>query len=482
MNTSKESTSPQINRRSFLQSSAIGAGMMVLPSYVVGQSSSQKSPNERLNIALVGVAGKGKGPTMACMAENVVALCDVDMGHVAQSRKTLKAGETTNPFDEACKHHEKKGAKWYQDYRKMFEEVGDKIDAVIISIPDFMHYPVAMTAINLGIHVYCEKPLAHTVDEVRKMQKAAAKAGVVSQMGNQGHSNSGTRSVKEWLEAGVIGKVTEVHSWTNRPVGSWTAIHGTAKPKHKNGQAPAVPKGLDWDVWQGISKRRAYDPSYLPFSWRGFVDYGCGSLGDMACHIMDSAFWGLNLGSPTEISASTTKRTGYTYPKVNKVTYKFPARGKMPALTYHWYDGLMTPSTPGFLKGYDPHASKEGQNGSLIVGEGMAIQTTTYSEQIKIVPNEKFMEIRQAKALPPRTLRRIKGEHLDEFFNAIRENRKASSDFSYAAPFTETILLGCIAQRTGRNMKFDGKKGVFIGDDEANSMLKKNYPKGWILG
>ena len=466
-----------INRRDFLKRSALASGVLAMPSFAIGQAG--KSANGKLNVALVGVGGKGKGPTVACLAENVVALCDVDDSSVASGRAPNKDG-SPNPFDAAVTEHERRGAKWYKDYRVMFEEVGDKLDAVIISIPDFMHYPVAMSAINLGINVYCEKPLTHTVSEARALAAAAKKKGIVSQMGNQGHSNEGTRLVREWIQAGVIGEVKEVHSWTNRPIGTWTAIHGTAKPKH-GAKPPAVPVGLDWDLWQGISERREYDPSYLPFSWRGFTDYGCGALGDMACHIMDSPFWALDLGSPVEVSGSTTERTGYTFPKVNTVTFKFPKRGKMPAVTYKWYDGGMFPAVPRFLTGYDPFEGKEGKNGSLIIGDGMAIQTTTYSEMVKILPEKKFMEIRQARALPPKTIPRIKGEHLDEFFNAIKENRPASSDFSYAGPFTESILLGSIAEQTGRTMRFDGEQGKFIGDAEANKMLSKKYPDGWIL-
>ncbi len=446
-----------------------------MPGFAIGQAG--KSANGKLNIALVGVGGKGRGPTVGCLNENVVALCDVDENSVAKGRASKNDG-TSNPFDEALKTHVKRGAKWYKDYRVMFEEMGDKIDAVIISIPDFMHYPVAMSAINLGINVYCEKPMTHTVAEARALTVAAKKRGLVTQMGNQGHSNEGTRLVREWIQAGVIGDVKEVHSWTNRPIGTWTDIHGTSKPKHGN-KPPAVPKGLAWELWQGISEKRAYDPSYLPFSWRGFTDYGCGALGDMACHIMDSAFWALDLGSPVEVSGSTTKRTGYTFPKCNTVTFKFPARGKMPPVTYKWYDGGMYPAIPKFLKDYNPFDSKEGMNGSLIVGEGMAIQTTTYSESVKILPREKFMEVR--KNLPPKSIPRVKGEHLDEFLNAIKENRKASSDFSYAGPFTESILLGSIAEQTGRTMRFNGKQGKFVGDAEANKMLKKQYPDGWIL-
>jgi len=467
---------PNLSRRDFVKASALGAGAMVIPSILKAQqNNSESSTVKKLNIAIVGVAGKGVGPTVACKEENVVALCDVDLGHVARQR--AGSDQRSVEFDTAIKEHEAKGAKWFQDYRIMFEEMADKIDAVIISIPDHMHFPVAMSAINLGKHVYCEKPLTHTVDEARKLAAAAKKKGVVTQMGNQGHSLDGTRNVREWIQAGVIGEIREVHSWTDRPAVFWQ--QGLPKPDHSK-FIPVVPEGLNWNVWQGVAEHREYDPAYVPFAWRAYTDYGCGALGDMACHIMDSAFWGLDLGSPTEIEAITTKMNGYCFPVSSMVTFQFPARNKMPPVTFKWYDGDLRPSIPEFLKNVETlNQANFPDNGSLIIGEGAAILTDTYSQRAIILPNEKFMELRPN--LPPKTIRRIKTSHLEEFFNAIREGREASSDFSYAGPFTETILLGVIAQRTGRKLRFDGVAGRFIDDDDANKLISKHYPDGWIL-
>ncbi len=470
-----------LSRRDFIKNaSAAGAGFMVLPSFVAGQSNSSKAPNSRINIAIVGVGGKGRGPTIDCLEENVVALCDVDMGKVASDRQpTGWNPQQGTLFSEAITEHEKRGAKWYKDYRVMFEEMADKIDAVIISTPDHMHFPIALSALNLGMHVYCEKPLTHTVDEARILTEVAAKKGVVTQMGNQGHSNEGTRLVKEWIEGGVLGEVREVHSWTSRPIGSWKDIHGMDKPDHSE-FIPVVPEGLDWDLWQGVAERRAYDPHYLPFSWRGYLDYGCGSLGDMACHIMNSSNWALNLGQPTEISALTSHRSGYTYPYSSVVTYEFPQRGKMPPVTYKWYDGDLLPSLPHFLKDYNPYDGNEGENGTLIIGEGIALHCSSDSSIVRIVPDEKFREVRTS--LPPKTLRRVKGTHLDEWLNAIREDRPANGDFSYSGPFTEMVLLGCVAQQTGRHMEYDAAKRSFKNDIETTALLKKDYPDGWVVG
>jgi len=465
---------PDMDRRNFLKKSALGAGVMVLPSFVAGQSSTQKAPGSRLNIAIVGVAGRGGSHVISLANENIVALCDVDRGHVANSRKPRKSGP--NEYNEVLTNAENKGAKWFSDYRVMFEEMADKIDAVVIATPDHMHFPIALSAINLGKHVYCEKPLTHTVEEARVLAAAAAEKGVRTQMGNQGHSMEGCRLVREWIAAGVIGQVKEVHSWTNRPAAYWP--QGLAKPDHSE-YIPVVPKELDWNLWLGVAENRPYDPAYAPFKWRGYNDFGCGALGDMACHIMDSAFWGLDLGSPTDIEGVTSPMNGYMYPSSSIVSFNFPARGNMAPLTYKWYDGFLYPPLPAFLKDLPSLQSGENQNGTLIIGEDTAILCSTYSETIRIVPDDKFMELKPS--LPPKTLRRVKGNHMQEWVNAITESRPASSDFSYAGPFTETVLLGCVAQQVGRKVKFNGKKGKFENDKVANSLLKKEYPKGWIL-
>jgi predicted dehydrogenase len=454
---------------------------MTLPSFVVGQSPTALSPNNRINIALVGVAGKAKTHCVSALAENVVALCDVDMGHVANGRisegKSEKDALSAEKFSAALTEFEGKGAKWFSDYRVMLDEMGDKIDAVVVTTPDHMHFPVALSAINRGKHVYVEKPMAHTMEEARILREAAERAGVVTQMGNQGHSNNGARLIREWMAAGLIGEVREVHSWTNRPASHWQ--QGLPRPDHTGG-VPPVPKDLDWKLWLGVAEPRDYDPAYLPFTWRAYTDFGCGALGDMGCHIMDSAIWGLDLGYPESVAAATTEMNGYTYPMSTAVTYEFPARGKFPALTYKWYSGGMYPQVPSFMRDYDPFRGDKIQtNGTLFVGDGAAILTDTYTASVRIMPRDKLMELR--KALPPKTLRRVKGDHFQEWTNAIRENRKATSDFSYAGPMTETVLIGAAAIRTGRDLKFDAAKRQFVNDEQANSYLKKDYPDGWIL-
>jgi predicted dehydrogenase len=450
---------------------------MVLPSYIVGKSPTHLSPNNRINIALVGVGGKAKSHCVSAHAENIVALCDVDMGFIADERagKSERGRKWQKRFNEVLTEVEGKGAKWFTDYRVMLDEMGDKIDAVVVTTPDHMHFPIALSAINRGKHIYVEKPMAHTIEEARILREAAEAAGVVTQMGNQGHSSNGARLVREWMAAGLIGEVQEVHSWTDRPV--WP--QGQARPDHSAG-APPVPKGLDWKLWLGVAEGRDYDPAYLPFDWRAYTDFGCGALGDMGCHIMDAAIWGMDLQYPEKVRAATTAMNGYTYPQSAAVTYKFPARGKFPALTYNWYSGGLYPPIPDFIKDADPFRGDSlMHNGTLFIGDGAAILTDTYSSSVRILPRSKFMELRQN--LPPKTHRRIKGDHFQEWTNAIRENRKASSDFSYAAPMTETVLMGVAAIRAGRELTFDAATRQFVDDKEANRFLKKDYPDGWIL-
>lgn len=465
-NTSPQS--PVSDRRTFLKHAGLGAGLMVLPSYVVGASPHQNAPSSRLNIAVVGAGGKGRTHVIELQDENIVALCDVDENSIERAKTR---GDTGPVFAEAITKLEKKGAKWFKDYRVMLTEMENEIDAVIITVPDHMHYPIALSALNLGKHVYCEKPLTHTVEEARTLQAAAKKAGVVTQMGNQGHSTSGTRTIREWIQAGVIGQVREVHSWTNRPI--WDQGQGALDKRAKGPKS--IPEGLDWELWQGIAERRDYNSAAVPFGWRAWTDYGCGSLGDMACHIMDAAYWALDLGMPQWVESITTPVHDETYPQSSKVTYRFPARGSMEPVTYHWYDGGLQPVLPMGIE----VSSMPPIGATLYVGDEAMILGDCYSESVRMLPESKFVELRGQ--LPPKTLPRIKGSHQMEWVNAIKEGRPASSDFSYAAPFTEMVLMGTIAQRIHNRLRFDPKKGEFRNHDEANRLLSKEYPDGWIL-
>jgi predicted dehydrogenase len=468
MKATQTSSTPVTDRRSFLKTTGLGAGLMVLPSFVAGASPSQLSPSSRLNIAMVGVGGKGRAHLLELQDENIVALCDVDMNSIEKGKNHRTQGEA---YSAALAKVEKKGAKWFTDYREMFADMGDKIDAVIIAIPDHMHFPVALSALNLGKHVYCEKPLTHTVEEARILKEAAEKAGVVTQMGNQGHSTAGTRIIREWIQAGVIGQVREVHSWTNRPI--WAQGEAALEKRKQGPKKP--PAGLDWDLWQGVAEPRDYNSAAVPFGWRSWSEYGCGSLGDMACHIMDAAYWALDLGMPSWVEAVTTPVTDETFPQSSKVTYRFPKRGSFDPVTYHWYDGGLQPVFPSGIE--IPEMPAIGA--TLYVGTEAMIIGDCYSESVRMLPETKFREIRSD--LPAKTLRRIKGTHQMEWVNAIREGRPASSDFSYAAPFTEMVLMGTIAQRIHNRLHVNRAQGMFRDHPAANGMLSKAYPKGWIV-
>lgn len=460
--SAKSPFSPE--RRDFLKKASFGAGLLSFPSILGAASHGAHSPNGKLNVAFVGVGGKGTSAIDWASSENLVAFCDVDMGRVAKARENAE-------FNEILTNAEKHGAKWFRDYREMLSSMGDSIDAVVISTPDHMHYPIALSAINAGKHVYCEKPLTHTVEEARLLTEAARKAGVVTQMGNQGHSHAGLRLIREWVEAGVIGKVTEVSSWTNRPI--WP--QGLKLPDHSK-MIPVVPNDLSWDLWLGIAEPRAYDPAYLPFSWRGWWDFGCGALGDMGCHIMDAAYWSMQLDNPDWVEATATWTSEHACPNASVVTYQFPARGKFPPIKYTWYDGGLRPPLPAMLKEWPEMART---NGTFIIGEEAVIVSDTYARSVSILPDEKFEALKPK--LPPRTLPRVKGSHMENFLDSIRAGEKAVSDFEYAGPFSEMVLLGNVAIRAGKRIEYDHKRMKITNMPEANRFLTKDYRPGWIL-
>ena len=459
------------NRRRFLQSTAglTAAGAMGMPQVLLGAAGETLKPSERLNLAFVGVGGKGASSIGALHQHAIIGLCDVDDRTVATARSERSWSAR---FDALLSSAEKSGARWYRDYRVMLDELGDQLDGVVISTPDHMHFPIALSAINLGINVYCEKPLTHTVAEARLLAEAARQKGVVTQMGNQGHSNDGVRLAREWIAAGAIGSVREVFSWTNRPI--WP--QGLAAPDHSE-FIPVVPEGLDWALWQGVAEPRPYDPGYLPFSWRAWWDYGCGAVGDMACHVMDAAFFSLDLGLPESVSALATEVNEQSAPNASAITYRFPRQGERDAITYHWLDGGLLPPA---LNGID-HAALLGpdKSGSLFVGSDGFLVTDTYTRTVRILP-----EAREAEVLadpPAQTIERIVGSHHDDWVRAIRNGGKACSDFDYGAPLTELGLLGNVAIRARAAIDYDAAEMRVTNLAAANRFLAKTYPDGWIL-
>ena len=338
-----------ITRREFVRSaSLLSAATLAFPSIMRGQQANP--PGNRLNVACVGVGGRVPGHLAVEGAGD----------RERRQRPVLCRRPTRCRQRLSLKAHPGIGTdRRFRDYRKMLDSLGGQIDAVTVSTPDHMHFPVAMAALSLGKHVFVEKPLAHTITEARTLARVAREKGVATQMGNQGHAGEGCRLLKEWVEAGVLGDVTEVHSWTDRPI--WP--QGVGVPDHTK-MMPVVPASLDWDLWLGVASQREYDPAYLPFTWRGFWDFGTGAIGDMACHILDGAFFALDLAHPSRIEAVSARQTQGSAPLGAVVTYQFPARGSKVPLVLTWYDGGMQPTLPAEFA--------EGQllesNGTLIVG------------------------------------------------------------------------------------------------------------------
>jgi len=298
-----------IDRRTFLKTVSLATAAFELPNILRSQGAGEQAPGNRLNIACVGVGGRGYNAVQAMKGENLVGFCDVD---------DERAAKTFGEFP---------GVPHFRDFRVMLDKLGNQIDAVTVSTPDHMHFPVAMAALALGKHVFVEKPLTHTVTESRQLAQAARDKRVATQMGNQGHAGEGTRLLKEWMDAGVLGDVREVHSWTDRPI--WP--QGVKLPDHSK-LMPVVPSTLDWDLWLGVAQARQYDPAYLPFTWRGFWDFGCGALGDMGCHVMDGAYWALGLTTPTSVEPMSASQTDVAFPTASAIRYQFPARANMPAV------------------------------------------------------------------------------------------------------------------------------------------------------
>lgn len=426
--------------------------------YVPSRLLGAEAPSNKLNIAGIGVGGQGGGNMRACKNENIVALCDVD---------TAYAAKTFNRHPEA---------KVYTDYRVMFDKEKD-IDAVVIATPDHTHAVITMEAIRRGKHIFCQKPLTHTIYEARMITEAAREAKVQTQMGNQGHSTESIRLMKEWIADGAIGDVREVFAWTDRPVGGNIWSNFAVRPRPKD--TPPVPDSLDWDKWIGPVPYRPYHPEYHPKKWRAWMDFGTGALGDMGCHIIDPAFYALELGAPDTIEATTTHWQpdimNETFPRASIVRFTFPARGKMPPVKLTWTDGRLLPPRPDAL---EPHRKLE-RSGALIVGEkGGMMHGSHGARGLRIFPETQM----RAYKRPENTIERVKGGHMGDWLRACKDGKPASSSFEYGGPLTELALLGMIAIRVpNQKLRWDTKNLKFTNSEEANNLLHIEYRKGWKL-
>jgi predicted dehydrogenase len=463
-----------ISRRMFLKSSAAVAAFTIVNRDVLG-GTGHTSPGGKLNIAVIGVGGQGKSNVEAICkplsarkeegqwpdpdSQNIVALCDVDWNYAAKT------------FDEYPE------AKRYKDYRVMFDEMGDKIDAVLIATPDHTHACIAMEAMRRGKHVYVQKPLTHSIYEARMLTEAARKYGVITQMGNQGHSGEGIRLICEWIWDGAIGNVREVHAWTNRPV--WP--QGISRPT----DTPPIPETLDWDLWIGPAPKRPYNIAYHPKKWRSWIDFGTGALGDMACHILDPVFWALKLKYPTSVEGSYAnaynreqhKRSlEETYPIGSIIHFEYPARGAMPAVEITWYDGGLMPKRPAELE--DGRRMGDSDGGVLFVGDKGKLMCGCYGSGPQLIPSPAM----KAYKRPEKTIPRVTTSHEMAWVKAVQEGKQPSSNFDYAGPLTEMVLIGNLSLfKPGERVLWDGEKMQVTNFPELNKHVNPPYREGWHL-
>jgi predicted dehydrogenase len=450
-----------IGRRGFLQGlSVAGVGY-----WVAGRTTSafSDSPNEKISIACIGVGGKGSGDTdQAGNYGNIVALCDIDDQRLGQKAKKFPK------------------AKTYNDYRKLLDEMHANIDSVVVSTPDHTHAPAAVRAMRLGKHVYCQKPLTHSVAESRLMRDTARQFKVATQMGNQGTADSGFRRGVEIIRSGAIGPVREVHVWTNRPFKYWKqAPDIVARPT----EMPPVPSHVRWDLFLGTAPERPYHPVYHPHDWRGWWDFGTGSLGDMACHTTNLPFMALKLGYPTRVSAVSGEINPETYPAWATITYEFPARGDLPPVKLTWHEGARNGERnlprPELLLGETPSSS-----GALLIGEkGAMLSPNDYGAEQKLLPAGQFAGYRPPEPTLPRMEegRGIDDNQKAEWVRAIHGGPPALSNFDYAAVLTETMLLGNVAVRLGKSLDYDADKMHVINCPEAAAFIKPQYRRGWEI-
>jgi len=438
-----------LHRRQFLQTSAAGAALAVGYFSSVSPAQESTSPNERLNIAAVGATGRAGANNSALASQNMICMADVDQDLLDKGAQLFQQ------------------VRKYRDFRVMLEKEADKIDAVLVGTPDHTHAPAAAMALRLGKHVYCEKPLSHTVQEARTLAQLAREKKLVTQMGTQIHAGDNYRRVVELIQGGAIGPVEEVHVWANAV---YTGGQFTTDQK--------APASLDWDLWLGPATERPYSTGVHPFHWRRFWDYGTGSLGDFGCHYMDLPHWALKLMNPHTISASGPPVDEVSTPAYCIVQYHYPAREGMPPVKLTWYDSGKRPELLGQLKPEDCK-DQSGQpirldSGQLFVGkEGMLL--SNYSQRC-LLPGEKFAGFKA----PEPTIANSIGHHA-EWVHAIKNGGPTTCNFDYSGALTESVLLGTVAYRSGETIHWDTEKFQVTNSAKAQQLLHKPYRKGWTL-
>lgn len=519
------------SRRQFISQVGLAtAGITIVPRHVLGKGF--QAPSDRLNIAAVGVGGRGRQVITNMSSQNLVAMCDVDFAYadrgfaglaaeIAALQKRIDANivevrtpssartegapptVTTRPMtplersraiayvarQQALVAAVPKAAR-YQDYRKMLEQQKD-IDAVVVATPDHMHASIALAAMDLGKHVYVEKPLTWSVAEARQLSKRATETRVATQMGNQGHSLDDGRKAVEYLQAGAIGEVREIQIWTNRPLGYWP--QGVPRPAPVKGPAEELrwnaaginarlgaallgnyplPQGVAWDLFLGVAPQVEYHPVYHPFNWRGWVDWGAGPLGDMGAHLIDHAYWALDLGFPETVETVSTPFNFVSFPHATTTFYTFGARGSRPAINLTWYDGGLMPPKPVEIG--NEELNKGG--GTLVIGTKGKLLYETYGAKPRLLPTS----LHESVGTPKQTLPRIPDElHEMNWVDAAKGTTKVSCPFEYAAKLTEVMLLGIVSLRAGKKIAYDAANMRVTNDAAANEYLKREPRAGW---
>jgi predicted dehydrogenase len=511
-----------VSRRKFVADVGLAtAGWTIVPRHVLGKG--QTAPSDRLNVACVGVGGQGRSDLINLASQNIVALCDVDWEYAGAALGRLDAdiASIQRRLDATAEHPLRDGdgrtvpplapierarqtdqiaairqlqaqlprAKRYQDYREMLERE-KSIEGVVVATPDHMHATIALAAMDLGKHVYVQKPLTWSVAEARQLAKRARETRVATQMGNQGHSFDEARTAIEYVWAGAIGEVREIHVWTNRPLGYWPQgvprpepLKPRAEPLRWNGPGVnarlanalagyyPVPGTLDWNLFLGPAPRVDYHPIYHPFNWRGWVDWGVGAIGVLGAHLIDHSLWALDLGYPTTIETVSTPFNGACYPHATMTMYDFPARGERPAVKMTWYDGGLLPPKPVELT--NEELNKGG--GALLVGSKGKLLHDTYGRKPRLLP----LSLHESFGTPPKKLPRIPDEnHEMNWAEAAKGRTEASCPFEYAAKLTEVMLLGVVALRAGRKIEYDAAAMRVTNDDKANAFLSRPPREG----
>jgi predicted dehydrogenase len=464
-----------MSRRLFVtRAASAAAAATILPRHVLG-GPRFVAPSDKVNVAIVGVGGQGRSNLHSLFQEpdcQVVAIADpCEEWDLSSFYYGGKAGR--GPIRAEIEENYRAKTPNYrcaahEDFRLMLEKE-KAIDAVLVATPDHLHASVSILAMKAGKHVYCEKPLTHDVWEARVMARVARETGVATQMGNQGRSGEGHRQTAEWIWDGAIGAVREVHAWS----GAGFFATGRGRPHG----APDVPRGLDWDLWLGPREPRPYHPAYAPFGWRGFWAFGGGGLADMGVHNLDPAFFALDLDTPQTVEATAPGVDEEVCPTGVLATYRFGPRGTKGPVSVYWYDGGLRPPTP---PGVDPDDARqrlgEGSNGILFVGDKGLITCAGWSGMPRLLPLELHREYKR----PPKTIPRVEGHHAD-WLQACKGGRPACSNFDYAARLCELVLLGNVALRAGKLLKWDGAAMKATNAPEADQYLREPYRAGWEL-